>query len=270
MLLERLKSRGSDHVRVADPAEPDLLLLVHDRDHVARMRKISEAGGGMAGAEAEMGRESWNALLSGTGAVTAAVDYAHAGLGNSFAVIRPPGHHASADTAMGFCFVNQAAIAARYARGLGRERCLIIDWDVHHGNGTQAIVEPDSSIRYVSLHQHPWYPGTGAADERGVGNVFNCPNPPGRSPADYIEELWSGITAALESWDPGIVILSAGYDCLLGDPLGGFTLEPEHVNEWVRRLRERLPDTPLVGVMEGGYAVKRLADGVISTIDALA
>ncbi|MGH7657475.1 MAG: histone deacetylase family protein [Gemmatimonadales bacterium] len=269
VLLQRLKERGPDYIRTAEPAEPDLLLTVHAANYLSNLKRICESGGGMAGPEAELGPESWNAILSAAGAVRDAVDYAHAGHGHSFAAIRPPGHHALGDGAMGFCFVNHAAVAAHHARSLGRERCLIIDWDVHHGNGTQSIVESDPAIRFVSLHQSPWYPGTGAADERGVGNIFNCPNPPGLPPAHYIGELWRGITAALDSWAPGMVILSAGYDCLLGDPLGGFTLEPEHVAEWVRRLRDRLPGTPVVGVMEGGYAPSGLAEGVIATLGAL-
>jgi acetoin utilization deacetylase AcuC-like enzyme len=160
-------------------------------------------------------------------------------------------------------------VAARVAQDMGREQVLIIDWDVHHGNGTQALVEEDATIRYVSLHQFPWYPGTGAAEERGVGNVFNVPRPPGLAPLRYLEDLWSAILEATSSWKPNLILISAGFDAMAGDPLGGFTLEPEHYAEWTRRLRDRLPETPILGMLEGGYAPARVAEGVLAHVRAL-
>jgi acetoin utilization deacetylase AcuC-like enzyme len=136
---------------------------------------------------------------------------------------------------MGFCLVNNVVVAARHAQGAELERVLIVDWDVHHGNGTQALVEADATIRYVSLHQHPWYPGTGMADERGVGNVFNVPRGPGRPAEQYVADLWSAIEAATSSWTPHLTLISAGFDAMRGDPLGGFTLEPGHYAELTRR-----------------------------------
>ena len=121
---------------------------------------------------------------------------------------------------------SSSRLATPSARGLAR--VLIVDWDVHHGNGTQALVETDATIRFVSLHQHPWYPGTGMADERGVGNVFNVPRGPGKPPALYVNDLWAAVVAATTDWTPDLVLVSAGFDAMLGDPLGGFTLEPEH------------------------------------------
>jgi acetoin utilization deacetylase AcuC-like enzyme len=170
---------------------------------------------------------------------------------------------------MGFCLVNNAVVAARHAQRLGRDRVLIVDWDVHHGNGTQALVETDPTIRFVSLHQHPWYPGTGLAGERGVGNVFNIPRGPGEPPERYVEDLWSAIVTATTEWPPDLVVISAGFDAMHGDPLGGFTLEPEHYAEWTRRLRERWPGIPIVGVLEGGYRPERLAAGVMAHLLAL-
>ena len=195
----------------------------------------------------------------------AAVDHAHAGQGNAFAAVRPPGHHALASRAMGFCLVANAVVAARHAQRAGRHRVLIVDWDVHHGNGTQALIEHDETIRYVSLHQHPWYPGTGMADERGVGNVFNVPAR-ARAPRPRATSTTSGrrSSAATTGWAPDLVLVSAGFDAMLGDPLGGFTLEPEHYADLTRRLRERLPAAPIVGLLEGGYVPARLADGVLA------
>jgi acetoin utilization deacetylase AcuC-like enzyme len=131
-------------------------------------------------------------------------------------------------------------------------------------------MEADHSLRYVSLHQHPWYPGTGMADERGVGNVFNVPRGPGLAASLYVADLWAAIVAATTDWAPDIVFVSAGFDAMTGDPLGGFTLEPADYADLTRRLRDRLPQAPIVGVLEGGYAPSRVADGALAHIGALA
>jgi acetoin utilization deacetylase AcuC-like enzyme len=159
---------------------------------------------------------------------------------------------------------------ASAARDEGAERVLIVDWDVHHGNGTQAMVEHESRTHFVSMHQWPWYPGTGSAAERGIGNCFNIPMPAGLPPAAYVESLWRGVEQATIDWRPDIVLISAGYDAMRGDPLGGFTLEPEHFAIWIGRMRERFAGVPIVALMEGGYAPQRLADGVVATVNALA
>jgi acetoin utilization deacetylase AcuC-like enzyme len=148
-------------------------------------------------------------------------------------------------------------VAAYAAIAEGCERVLIVDWDVHHGNGTQAIVERDARIRYVSLHQWPLYPGTGRADERGVGNVFNVPRPPGLPRRDYVEALHGAVAQATAGWRPDLLLISAGFDAMAGDPLAGFTLEPEDYAEWVTRWGEL--DVPLASVLEGGYVPPRIA-----------
>ncbi|HTO74428.1 MAG TPA: hypothetical protein VMJ30_11420, partial [Gemmatimonadales bacterium] len=166
-------------------------------------------------------------------------------------------------------FVGTAVIGARYGQRQGLGRVLIIDWDVHHGNGTQALVEHDASIRYVSLHQHPWYPGTGMAEERGVGNVFNVPRGPGMPAERYVADLWHAIVAATEGWSPELVLISAGFDAMTGDPLGGFTLEPGDYADLTGRLRDRLPAAPIVALLEGGYRPSRLAEGAAAVLRAL-
>ena len=171
---------------------------------------------------------------------------------------------------MGFCLINNAVVAARHAQQLGKARVLIVDWDVHHGNGTQALVERDASLRYVSMHQYPWYPGTGAEDERGVGNVFNVPRPPGLPRQVYARDLLTAVDAALEGWPPDLLLVSAGFDSLNGDPLGGFTLEPEDIARWTALLRERVAPAPVVGVLEGGYRLDLLAAGARAHVRALA
>ncbi len=270
VLLERVRAEPGIQVRQADAAPLEPLLAVHPRAYLDHLAAVSARGGGPLFLDTVANQASWAAALGAVGAVLAAVEHAHTGQGNAFAAVRPPGHHALASRAMGFCLVANAVAAARHAQRQGRERVLIVDWDVHHGNGTQALVEHDPSIRYVSLHQHPWYPGTGMAYERGVGNVFNVPRGPGAPPARYVDDLWAAIAAAAAGWTPDLVLVSAGFDAMRGDPLGGFTLEPEHYADLTRRLRERLPDAPLVGLLEGGYVPARLADGVLAHLLALA
>ena len=270
VLLDRLHAEPAVEVRTAQAAPIDALLAVHPRAYLDSLAAMSARGGGALFLDTVVNEASWAGALGAAGAGLAAVEHAHAGAGHAFAAVRPPGHHALASRAMGFCLVANAVVAARHAQSLGRARVLVVDWDVHHGNGTQALVEQDASIRYVSLHQHPWYPGTGMADERGVGNVFNVPRGPGAPPARYVEDLWAAIVAATAGWRPDLVLVSAGFDAMLGDPLGGFTLEPEHYADLTRRLRERLPTAPIAGLLEGGYVPGRLADGVLAHVLALA
>jgi acetoin utilization deacetylase AcuC-like enzyme len=269
VLLARARAEPGVEVREVAAGPVEALLEVHPRAYLDQLAAISAGGGGALSLDTVLNDASWAAVLGATGAVLAAVDHAHAGRGHAFAAVRPPGHHALAAEGMGFCLVANAVVAARHAQRAGRERVLIVDWDVHHGNGTQALMEHDATIRYVSLHQHPWYPGTGMADERGVGNVFNVPRGPGAPPARYVDDLWAAIVVATLGWSPAIILVSAGFDAMRGDPLGGFTLEPEHYARLTRRLREHLPDVPIVGLLEGGYVPKRLADGVLAHALAL-
>jgi acetoin utilization deacetylase AcuC-like enzyme len=249
VLLERARRDVTTDVVEAAPAPLDALLAVHPEGYLRGLEAMSARGGGALFLDTILNDASWDAAVGAAGAVLAAVDHAHGGRGNAFAAGRPPGHHALAGKGMGFCLLNNVVIAARHAQRAGRERVLIVDWDVHHGNGTQALVERDAAVRYVSLHQHPWYPGTGMAEERGVGNVFNVPRGPGRPASLYVDDLWSAIVAATERWTPQLVLVSAGFDAMMGDPLGGFTLEPRDYGDLTIRLRERLPGVPLVGVL---------------------
>ncbi|HEY3933533.1 MAG TPA: histone deacetylase [Gemmatimonadales bacterium] len=269
-VLAVLRSRPDIQLIESAPAALDALAGCHDPAYLGRARALSAAGGGELGPDTILGRASWDAVLGASGAALAALDAALTTGVNTFAAIRPPGHHALGNRAMGFCVVNHAAVVAHTARRAGRDRVLIVDWDVHHGNGTQALVEDEPGIRFVSMHQWPWYPGTGAADERGVGNIFNVPMPPGLPAATYVTALWRAIERATTDWAPDLLLISAGYDAMRGDPLGGFTLEPGDFATWVDRLRDRFPGIPIVGLMEGGYAPARLAQGVAATVTALA
>ena len=253
----------------AAPATRTELERVHPAAYLDHLGSLGARGGGTLDADTFLGPRSWEAVLASAGTAVAAVERGLAG-GTAFAATRPPGHHALAGQAMGFCFVNNVVVAARHAQAAGRDRVLIVDWDVHHGNGTQALVEADASIRFVSMHQFPWYPGTGAAEERGVGNVFNVPRPPGLPRAVYVRDLLTAVDAALHAWPPDLILVSAGFDSLHGDPLGGFTLEPDDIAALTVALRERAGSAPVIGVLEGGYRLDLLAAGVAAHVRALA
>ena len=255
--------------RQAAPATVEQLLSVHTRAHLDRLIALDARGGGPIDADTFLAPRSWESVLASAGV---GLDAVTRGLeaGTAFGATRPPGHHALADRAMGFCFVNNVVVAARHAQSLGKKQVLIIDWDVHHGNGTQALVERDPSIRYVSMHQYPWYPGTGAAHERGVGNVFNVPRDPGLPRAAYVHDLLAAVDQACDHWIPDLWLISAGFDSLDGDPLGGFTLESEDMAAWTVAFRERAGNAPVVALLEGGYRIDLLAQGVQAVVAALA
>jgi acetoin utilization deacetylase AcuC-like enzyme len=270
VLLSALQRDPRIEVADALPAPRSALLAVHPDSYLRSLEALSTRGGGALFLDTILNDASWDAVLGATGAALEAVDHAVAGRGNAFAALRPPGHHALAAKGMGFCLTNNVVVATRHAQAAGRRRVLIVDWDVHHGNGTQALVQSVGAVRYVSLHQHPWYPGTGMAVEGGVGNIFNVPRGPGQPPSLYVDDLWAAVLPATTQWSPELVLVSAGFDAMRGDPLGGFTLEPPHYADLTTRLRERLPDIPIVGMLEGGYVPSRLAEGVLAHLAALA
>src|SRR6266436_6123863 len=254
-VLEALRSPGLATLVSwveASAATREAIERVHPPAYLDLLEALAARGGGALDADTFLGPRSLESVLASAGVALAAVEQGLK-VGRAFGVTRPPGHHALAARGMGFCFLNNVVLAARHAQALGCARVLIVDWDVHHGNGTQALVEHDPSIRYVSIHQYPWYPGTGAEDERGVGNIFNVPRPPGLPRGQYVGDLLAAVDAATDAWPPDLLLVSAGFDSLQGDPLGGFTLEPEDMAQWTTRLRERVAPAPVVGVLEGGY-----------------
>jgi acetoin utilization deacetylase AcuC-like enzyme len=250
--------------------------LAHDPAYIASVRVIAEQGGGRLDADTVASSGSWDAATAGAGCVLSAVDLSATGIhSRSFCAVRPPGHHAVRNRAMGFCLFGNVAIAAHYARKKhGLQRILIVDWDVHHGNGTQALVEREPDIHFVSMHQWPWYPGTGAAEDRGPhGTIWNLPRPAGLAPREYIESLERGIDAASKGFVPDLILISAGFDSLAGDPLGGFTLELEDFEELTRSLVARAEawcGGRIVSALEGGYAPDRMAQAAIRHLGALA
>ncbi|MFL5582974.1 MAG: histone deacetylase [Gemmatimonadaceae bacterium] len=256
-------------------ATAEELALAHDPAYVQRVREVAAAGGGRLDPDTVASEGSWDAATAAAGAVLDGVDMAVDGRAvRSFCAVRPPGHHALRDRAMGFCLFGSVAVAAHYARARhGVERVLIVDWDVHHGNGTQALVEHEPAIHFVSMHQWPWYPGTGAADDRGPhDSVWNVPMPAARAPEEYVSALLRGVDAATTGWTPDLVFISAGFDCLRGDPLGGFTLELEHIDRLTREMVSRAEQWcggRLVSALEGGYAPDRVAEACVTHMRAL-
>jgi acetoin utilization deacetylase AcuC-like enzyme len=250
-------------------ADEDEIALAHDRSYIASVRALAEGGGGNLDADTVESAGSWDAATAGAGCVLDAVDLALAGeTTRSFSAVRPPGHHALRGSAMGFCLFGNVAIAAHYARAVKKlERVLIVDWDVHHGNGTQALVEHDPNIRFVSMHQWPWYPGTGAADDRGPKNsVWNVPLPPGLPRERYVGEFLGAVDRASVGFTPDLLIISAGFDSLAGDPLGGFTMELDDVARLTREMVSRAEQWcggRVVSALEGGYAPDRLGEAAV-------
>jgi acetoin utilization deacetylase AcuC-like enzyme len=242
-----------------------------ERDFAAGVHELSTG-------DTNIGPQSLEVALQAVGGVLNAVDAVVAGkAGNAFCIVRPPGHHATRARGMGFCIFNNIAIAARHAqRKHSLERVLIADWDVHHGNGTQDIFYTDGSVLFFSTHQYPWYPGTGAADEagegKGKGRIINCPFPAGTGRKEIMEVFRRRLTTASDSFQPDLVLLSAGFDSRQGDPLGRFTLEDQDFADLTAVMRDiagKHAGGRLVSVLEGGYSLTGLAAAVTAHVRAL-
>lgn len=255
--------------RVEAPrADPDIVLLAHPEEYLRRIESsIPEEGLARIDADTSASPKSWEAALTAIGAANAAVDAVFKGeADNCFVAARPPGHHAEKNQAMGFCLFNNVAIAARYAQKVhGAERVAIIDWDVHHGNGTQDIFWSDPSVLYCSLHQMPLYPGTGAKDETGAGNIVNAPLSAGDDGADFREAFSSRVLPAIDNFRPDLILISAGFDAHYRDPLAELELTEDDFDWATGKLMDRAnryASNRVVSLLEGGYDLKGLAFSV--------
>lgn len=281
--LKKALSRGElagrlRHLPGRDATEEDLR-LVHTRAYLATVRHdIARYSPALSTGDTGLCAQSLEVALRAAGAALTAVDAVMAGqVSNAFAAVRPPGHHATAARGMGFCIFNNVALAARHARAThGVDRILIIDWDVHHGNGTQDIFYQDPGVFFFSTHQSPWYPGTGAADETGAGSgkgtTLNCPFHAGAGHTEILGAFQRKLLPAMRNYKPGLVILSAGFDSRKGDPLGRFLLKDDDFRALTRLAMEIAAESAgarVVSVLEGGYSLAGLAAGVAAHVETL-
>jgi len=263
---------------VPRPATLEELQRVHTPEHVERVQRTAQAGGGYLDPDTYVSRRSFDAALMAAGGVVRAVEAVLAGeIANGFALVRPPGHHATATRAMGFCLFNNVAVAARAALAGGKaERVFIADFDVHHGNGTQDAFASDPAVFYFSTHQYPYYPGTGHWSEMGYGpgegTVLDVPLPPGVGDAGYAEVFAELVWPLAERFRPDLILVSAGYDAHWSDPLAQMNLSLTGY-AWLQRelvhMAEQLCDGRIVFALEGGYQLDVLACGVLSAFYAM-
>ena len=275
----------------SQPWYPDLCLVnsrmaterwistVHSLNYIQRVHEICAAGGRMIDTpDVRVCRESYQVSAQAVGSLLELADQIMSGQAeNGFAMVRPPGHHAEQAEARGFCLFNSVAIAARYLQcQFDLERILILDWDVHHGNGTQHIFEQDPSVFYISLHQYPHYPGTGSLSEAGIGKgagtTLNCPMSSGRGDADYRQAFTQIILPAARNFSPDAILISAGFDAHRADPLGAINLENSSFTWMTQEMMTLASDCcndRLISVLEGGYDFTALAESVTEHIRVL-
>jgi acetoin utilization deacetylase AcuC-like enzyme len=264
-------------VREAPAASREAIVRVHDDAHYDRLERLCLEGGGMIDADTVATAPTWEAALRAAGAAVEGAERILAGEDSfAFAGTRPPGHHAESDRAMGFCFFNNAAAAAAHAIAeCGVERVLILDWDVHHGNGTAEIFDAEPSVLYTSIHQSPLYPGTGAAAEIGTGAgegmTLNLPVPPGAGGEQFNSLVQHVVVPVGRELAPGLLIVSAGYDAHADDPLANCEVATADFGLMTAAVRDlgRELGVPVLICLEGGYDPPALAASVLATIEAM-
>ena len=264
-------------VREALPASEQQLLAVHAAEHLERVRDACERGGQLD-PDTPVVPASWDAALHAAGGACALVDALLGdGAATGLAALRPPGHHAEPDRAMGFCLFSNVAIAARHAIAAhGVERVAVLDWDVHHGNGTQAAFYDTAEVLFVSLHRWPFYPGTGAAGETGhgagEGYTLNLPQAGGSDGSAWLTAIDRQALPAIRAYRPDLILVSAGFDAHRDDPLGGCLLDSSTYGEMALRVAGLTAElgVPAGAVLEGGYDLTALTDSAIATMEGLA
>ncbi len=281
-IIDHLESTGlCNELDVVEPNRKDksLCKLVHDDEYITRVRQACELGAPIVDTgDNPISKNSYDTALLAVGGITEAVDRVFTGkANNAMALLRPPGHHAEKGMAMGFCLFNNVAIAARYAQqNYEVEKVAIIDFDVHHGNGTQHIFESDPTVMYVSLHQYPFYPGSGSADEIGSGDAkgttINYPLKAGVGDKEFIDIFDNSISDKVLKYNPDLIIVSAGFDAHMSDPIGGLRVTTEgyhNISKTINKLAGEVCGGKIISSLEGGYNLKALAESVAAHLIAL-
>lgn len=272
-ITERLKQSPHwnimHHLRLRQAADEDIL-AIHTKSYFSEIMHFT----GYFDPDTYVSPHTAEAALVAAGAVTGAIDQCSAGeIERAFCAVRPPGHHAEADRAMGFCIFNNVAVGARYAQRTGYNKVFIVDFDVHHGNGTQHIFEEDDSVYYFSTHQFPHYPGTGSDVERGKGRgrgfTYNIPMRHGSGDKDYFHAYLDILPGLVSNFNPDLVLVSAGYDLHAADPLAGLRVTNEGIRSIVRGILSSKKDIPYIFCLEGGYNLVSLSESVVITISEL-
>ncbi len=250
-------------------ASEEDLRLVHTESHI---RTVLSNGEGYLDPDTYICKDSPEAALHAVGAPLMAIDMIARGeLKRAFCAVRPPGHHATPEAAMGFCLFNNVAIGARYAQKKGFKKVFIIDFDVHHGNGTQDAFYEDDTVFYFSTHQYPHYPGTGSEKEtgagRGKGTTYNVPMRPGSGDREYMEVYGTVLAGLIKGFSPDLILVSAGYDLHINDPLASIRVSDEGIRFIVRSILDH--DLPSVFCLEGGYDLQALSGAVVITLEEM-
>lgn len=268
-----IKASSHDVIEVDAPrVDMALLETIHDRAYIEHIRAFCIGGGGALDPDTYVVPASWHAALHAAGAGPFAVDLLNKRSGSAFVAVRPPGHHAERHEAMGFCLFNNVAVTASYLMSMGK-RVAIVDWDVHHGNGTQHSFYSSQDLLYISLHEFPFYPGTGWVSEVGEGSgrgtTVNIPLPGGTTATSYLAAFDRLVRPVLGEFQPDWILVSSGFDAHVRDPLGGLNLESMHYGWMAKALLSVVPGDRVIAFLEGGYDLEALGEASVATLDGL-